>query len=221
MLNTEQLLAQHKNHAAAFYALAHQAVQGVERLYPTERIMLNTEQLLAQHKNHAAAFYALAHQAVQGVERLADLNLKTMRALVEDSQARTEALFGVKDAASFVTLSNHELKLAAEKAAVYGRELQDIVNGLGNQYVKVAQGHAADAHKQFNALIETAVQNAPKGTEHATAALQAAVTNASNAYESVQKSVKQAADQTVASFEHVAQNALKTLETSVKPRKAA
>lgn len=183
--------------------------------------MLTAEQLIAQHKNQAAAFYDLAHQAVAGVERLAELNLKTLRAAVEDSQARTEALFGVKDAAGFIALSHQELKSAAEKAAVYGRELQDIVSGLGNQYVKVAQSHTADAHKQFNTLVEAAVKNAPKGTEQVAAALQAAVANASTAFESAQKSVKQAADQTVAHFETAAQNALKSIETSVKPKKAA
>lgn len=183
--------------------------------------MLTVDQLIAQHKNQAAAFYDLAHQAVAGVERLAELNLKTLRAAVEDSQARTEALFGVKDAAGLIALSQHELKAAAEKAAVYGRELQEIVSGLGNQYVKAAQGHAADAHKQFNALVETAVKNAPKGTEHAAAALQAAVANVSTTFESVQKSVKQATDQTVANFEKVAQNALKSAEAVIKPKKAA
>lgn len=183
--------------------------------------MMNIEQLMAQHKNQAAAFYHLANQAVEGVERLAELNLKTLRAALEDSQARTEALFGVKDIAGLVALGQKEVKAAVDKTSAYGRELQDIFSGMGDQYVKFTHSHTADAHKQFNALVENAVKNAPKGAEQAAAAIQAAVSNANAAFESVQTSVKQVTDQTVTNFEKVAQNALKSAEAVIKGKKAA
>ncbi len=137
------------------------------------------------------------------------------------STAQTEALFAVKDVQSLLALQNQDIKAAAEKASAYGRELYEIVSGFGTQFTKVAEGRAAEAQKQFTAFVDSAVKNAPKGTEQAAAAIQTAVTTAGNAIESVQKAVKQASEQAAASFDTLTQNALKAADAPVKAKKAA
>ena len=183
--------------------------------------MLTVEQIVSNQKDQAAAFYELANQAVNGVERLAELNLKTIKSNVAASAAQTEALFSVKDVQSLVALQNQDLKAAAEKASAYGRELYVIVTGFSNQFTKVAEGRASEAQKQFTAFVDSAVKNAPKGTEQAAAAIQTAVTTAGNALESVQKAVKQASEQAAASFDTLTQNALSAADAAVKAKKAA
>jgi len=163
--------------------------------------MLTVEQIVSTQKDQAAAFYALANQAVTGVERLADLNLKALKSTMADSAAQTEALFSVKDVQGMMALQNSDLKAAAEKASAYGRELYEIASGFGGEFAKAAEARAAEAQKQINAFVDSAVKNAPKGTEQAAAALQSAVATAGTAFESVQKAVKQASEQAAASIE--------------------
>ena len=181
--------------------------------------MLNVEQIVTTHKDQAAAFYDLASKAVIGVERLAELNLKTIKAGVADSAARTEALLGVKDVQALLTQQSSDLQAAAEKAAAYGRELYEIASGFGTEFTKVAEQRTSEAQKQFSTFVDNAVKNAPKGAEPAAAALQNAVASAGTAFESVQKVVKQASEQAVANFNTVANSAINAADP--KGKKAA
>ena len=183
--------------------------------------MLTVEQIVSTHKDKATAFYELANQAVTGVERLAELNLKAIKSGVADGAAQAEALFGVKDVQGLLALQNRDLKAAAEKANAYGRELYEIASSFGNQFAKVAESRATEAHKQFTTFVDSAVKNAPKGTEQAAAAIQSAVATAGTAFESVQKAVKQASEQAAANIDSMAQNALKAADAAVKAKKAA
>lgn len=177
--------------------------------------MLTVEQIVSTQKDQAAAFYALANQAVTGVERLTDLNLKALKSTMADSAAQTEALFGIKDVQGIIALQNSDLKAAAEKASAYGRELYEIASGFGGEFAKVTEARAAEAQKQFTAFVDSAVKNAPKGTEQA-------VATAGTAFESVQKAVKQASEQAAASIDTMTHSALNTATvTDVKAKKAA
>lgn len=188
--------------------------------------MLTVEQIVSNQKDQTAAFYELANQAVTGVERLSELSLKALKAGLADSAAQTEALLSVKDVQGLLALQGNDFKAAAEKASAYGRELYEIATGFGGQFTKAAEARAADAQKQITAFVESAVKNAPKGTEQAAAALQSAVATAGNAFESVQKAVKQASEQAVASIDTMANSALNAATstatvTDVKAKKAA
>ena len=102
---------------------------------------------------------------------------------------------------------------------------QPLVIGLAqDEHRRHRHGNQAEAQKQFTAFVDSAVKNAPKGTEQAVAALQSAVATAGTAFESVQKAVKQASEQAAASIDtmtHGALNAATTTVTDVKAKKAA
>ena len=68
---------------------------------------------------------------------------------------------------------------------------------------KAAEAQVADAQKKFMSLVDSAVKNAPAGTENAVALVRSAVAAANNAFESVQKAAKQAADVAEANFQAV------------------
>lgn len=176
--------------------------------------MLNVDQIVATQKSQAATFYELANQAVAGVEKLAELNLKALKASVTDGAAQTEALLNVKDVQGLLALQG-DLKAASEKASAYGRELYEIATGLNSGLTKVAEARTAEVQKQFTALVDSAVKNAP-----AIPGIQNAVSTASSALESVQKAFKQASEQAAANFNNLTSSALNAAET-VKVKKAA
>lgn len=178
--------------------------------------MLTIEQIVTHNKDQAAALYELVNQAVNSLERLTDLNLKTIKAAVTESAAKTEALLAVKDVQALVSLQNQDLKATAEKVSAYGRELYEIATVFGGEVNKLAEASAAEVQKQFATLLDTVVKNAPKGTEQAAAALQSAVSTAGTALESVQKAVKQATQQATANLDSLTKNTLNVVDVKAK-----
>ena len=69
------------------------------------------------------------------------------------------------------------------------------------------------------AAVDTAVKNAPAGTENAVALVKSAVAAANNAYESVHKAAKQAADVAEANFQAMTTTAVKA--DAKPPRKSS
>ena len=65
-------------------------------------------------------------------------------------------------------------------------------------------------------MVDTAVKNAPAGTENAVALVKSAVAAANNAYESVQKAAKQAADVAEANFQALTTSAVRASQSGSK-----
>jgi hypothetical protein len=88
--------------------------------------------------------------------------------------------------------------------------------GTNAEVTKVAEAQMADSQKKVLALVDTAVKNAPAGTESAVALVKSAVAAANNAYESVHKAAKQAAEVAEANFQAVTTTAVKATQTAAK-----
>ena len=183
---------------------------------------LTADQLMAAHKANIETLFGLTHKAFEGVEKLVELNLQVAKATLAETAEHTQAALSVKDAQELLALQAAMLQPAAEKAAAYGRHVYDILAGTNAEVSKVAEATAADTQKKVLALVDTAVKNAPAGTESAVALVKSAVTAANNAFESVQKATKQAAEVAEANFQAVTNTAVKATQTAAKGgRKAA
>ena len=77
---------------------------------------------------------------------------------------------------------------------------------------RVAEVQIADAQKTVLAVVDTAVKNAPAGTENAVALVKSAVAAANNAYESVHKAAKQASEVAEANFQAMTATAVKAAQ---------
>ncbi|HEY1393584.1 MAG TPA: TIGR01841 family phasin, partial [Methylibium sp.] len=130
--------------------------------------------------------------------------------------------FSVKDAQELLALQAGLLQPAAEKAAAYSRHVYDIASATNAEVSKVAEETVADAQQKFLSLVDTAVKNAPAGTESAVALVKSAVNAANNAFESVQKAAKQAADVAEANMQALNATAAKAAsQATPKSRRAA
>lgn len=179
------------------------------------------EQLMAAHKANVETLFGLTHKAFEGVERLVELNLQVAKSTLAESAETTKALLSVKDAQELLAIQAGLLQPSAEKAAAYSRHLYDIAAGTNAEVTKVAEAQMADAQKKVLAVVDTAVKNAPAGTENAVALVKSAVAAANNAFESVQKAAKQAAEVADANFQAVTNTAVKAAQTAPRARKAA
>lgn len=175
--------------------------------------MMTAEQLVAAQKANLETLFDLTNKAFEGVEKLVELNLQVAKTSMGEVAETAKAAMSVKDAQELMALQAGLLQPAAEKAAAYSRHLYDIAAATGAEVTKAAEAQLADAQKSFLATVDTAVKNAPAGSENAVALVKSAVAAASNAFESVQKAAKQATDVAEANFQ-----AMTTTATKAAPK---
>ena len=146
------------------------------------------------------------------------LQTPTERGLYIALRSRTFRRLGVpRGPVAYVGIDSRS---AAEKAAAYSRHVYDIAASTNAEVTKVAEEQFADVQKKFMATVDSAVKNAPAGTENAVALVKSAVAAANNAYESVHKAAKQAADVAEANFQAITSTAVKAAQAPKSKRAA-
>ncbi len=179
------------------------------------------EQLVAAQKANVETLFGLTNKAFEGVEKLVELNMQVAKASLAEAAETTQAAMSIKDAQELMTLQAGLLQPAAEKAAAYSRHLYEIFAGTNAEVTKAAEATIADGQQKMLALVDTAVKNAPAGTESAVALVKSAVAAANNAFESVHKATKQATEVAEANFTAMTNTAVKATQTAGKAKKAA
>jgi phasin family protein len=169
--------------------------------------MMTVEQIVSAQKTNVETLFGLTGTAFEGVEKLIELNLQIAKTAMTEAAANTKAALSVKDAQELLALQSSLLQPAAEKAAAYSRYVYEIAASTGAEVTRVTQATTAEAQAKFMAIVDTAVKNAPAGTENAVALVKSAVAAATNAFESVQKATKQAAEVADANFQAMSSTA--------------
>ena len=181
--------------------------------------MMNVEQITASHKANLDNLFALSTKAFAGVEKMVELNLTASRATLAESAAHAHAVMGVKDAQEFIALQTSFLQPLAEKSVAYTRHIYDIAQGAGAEFTKGLEGKATEGQTAVQTYIESALKNAPAGSEQAVAFFKQAVTASNTAVESVQKAVKQAADLAESQIQTATETAVKATKTATAKKR--
>ena len=179
------------------------------------------DQFFAAQKASLETLFGLTAKAFEGVEKLVELNLQVAKTTLSEAAETAQATLSIKDAQELLALQTSLLQPAAEKAASYSRHVYDILAGTNAEVSKAAEATMADGQRKVLALVDSAVKNAPAGSESAVALVKSAVAAANNAYDSVQKASKQAAEVAEANFTAMTNTAVKAAQTATKGKKAA
>ena len=182
--------------------------------------MMTAEQILSAHKSNLDVLFGLSSKAFEGVEKFVELNLQTAKAAMGEAAEAARAALSVKDAQELLALQAGLLQPVAEKAAAYSRHVYEIAAATNAEVTKVAEATTSEAQAKFLAVVDTAVKNAPAGTENAVALVKSAVAAATNAYEGVQKAAKQAADVAEANFQAISSTAVRATQAPKSKRAA-
>ncbi len=183
--------------------------------------MIAAEQIVKSQKSNADVLVGLTGKAFEGIEQLIELNLQAARTTLAEAARTTQAALSVKDAQELFALQSSLLQPAAEQAAAYSRSVYEIAASTGAEVNRVAEATSADAQAKFMAVVDTAVKNAPAGTENAVALVKSAVAAANNAFESVQKASKQAAEVADANFQAMSSTAVRATQAATKGKRAS
>ena len=179
------------------------------------------DQFVAAQKAALETLFGLTTKAFEGVEKLVELNLQVARTTLAEAAESSTAALSVKDAQELLALQAGMLQPAAEKAAAYSRHLYDIMAGTSAEFTKAAEANIADSQKKVLTLVDSAVKNAPAGSESAVALVKSAVAAAQNAYESAHKAAKQASDVAEANFTAMSNTAVNATKAATKSAKRA
>lgn len=182
---------------------------------------VNAEQFIAAQKANVETAFGLANKAFEGVEKVVELNVQAAKSALNDAAENTKAALSAKDAQELLSLQASLLQPATEKAVAYGRQVYDIAAATNAEVSKVVEAQVAELQKNILAVVDSAVKNAPAGSENAVALVKSAVAAASNAYESVQKAAKQAAEVAESNFQAMTTSAVKASQGVAANAKAA
>ena len=175
--------------------------------------MITVEQITATHKANLDSLFGLSNKAFAGVEKMVELNLTAGRTALAESAAHAQAVLAAKDAQELIALQTSFLQPLAEKSAAYSRHIYDIAQGTGTEFTKGFEGKTAEGQQAVQAYIESALKNAPAGSEQAVAFFKQAMTASNTAVESVQKAVKQATDLAESQIQTATETAMKATKS--------
>ena len=165
--------------------------------------MMTAEQFVAAQKSSLETLMGLTTKAFEGVEKLVELNLQVAKTALGEAAETTRAALSVKDAQELMALQASLLQPAADKAAAYSRHVYDIAAATGAELTKAAEAQTADTQAKFLSAVDSAMKNAPAGSENVVALMKSSVAAANNAFDGVQKAVKQATDVAEANFQEI------------------
>lgn len=155
--------------------------------------MSNTQQYTDAANASFTVAFGLAGKTLEGVEQLVALNLQSFKSLLAESEEQARGVLSAKSPEDFVKLQAASVQAGSQKAAAYGRQVQQVVTDLADAYRAAAEAQAAEAQAKFLAAFDGALQNVP-GNENAVALAKQAIAAAKNAYEGVNKASKQVTD---------------------------
>jgi len=152
------------------------------------------QQILARQKAAVETLVAAQTAVFEGFEKLVDLNLKVVKATLDEVAQKSKQATELKDTEEVSSFVSATVQPGADKAVAYGKHVYDIVTGVQAQLAQLAEAQIAEGREQVAAAVEQFTKNAPAGSEGAVAILKSSLATANSTYESLTKAAKQAAE---------------------------
>ena len=149
------------------------------------------------------------------------MGVSTCSSWPAEAEQTSQAALSVKDAQELFALQQSVLQPIGEKAVAYSRSVYEIAVSTGAEVMRVAEEQTAAAQAKFMAIVDTAVKNAPAGSEQGVALFKSAIAAASNAIETAQKAAKQAIEVAEANFDTATKSAIQVARTGSKAKRIA
>jgi len=157
-------------------------------------------QVVASQKASLTNLLAVQGAVFSGFEKLVDLNLKVIKASLDEVAEKTQQAIEVKDAQEALAFTSSLAQPNAEKAMAYSKHVYDILTGVQVDLTKLTEEQVAQGQQQIADALDQVAKNAPTGSEGAIALVKTSLATANNAYESAVKAARQAADAAESNF---------------------
>lgn len=152
------------------------------------------QQVLNSQKAAIEALVSIQGSVFGGFEKLVDLNLKAMKATLDEVSEKSQQVANVKDAQEAVAMTSSLVQPSAEKAMAYSKHVYDIMTSVQADLTKLGEAQLAEGQKHMQEAIEHLAKSSPAGSESAVAMLKNGLVQANTAFDSMTKAAKQAAE---------------------------
>ncbi|MEI2416690.1 TIGR01841 family phasin [Orrella sp. JC864] len=152
------------------------------------------QQVFTNQKAAIDTLVAYQNTLFSGFEKLVDLNLKVVRASLDEVAQKSQQAAELRDGQDAAAFSASLLQPSAEKALAYSKHVYDIVSGVQSELAQLTEERIAAGQKNLSEAVEQLSRNAPAGSESALALFKSSLATANSAYESLSKAAKQAAE---------------------------
>lgn len=152
------------------------------------------QQIFATQKASLDNLLAVQGVFFDGFEKLVDLNLKVIKATLDEAAQKSQQAIEVKDAQEAAAFTSTLVQPSAEKSLAYGKHVYDIVSAVQGNITRLTEEQIAQAQQQLSDSIEQFSKNAPTGSESAVALMKSTLASVNNAYESASKAAKQVSE---------------------------
>lgn len=112
------------------------------------------QQVLATQKTNLDNFLALQNTFFGGFEKLVDLNLKVIKATLDEVAQKSQQAIEVKDAQEALAFTSTLVQPGAEKALAYSKHVYDIVAGVQVDLSKLTEEQVSQGQQQVSEAIE-------------------------------------------------------------------
>ncbi|NYT65182.1 TIGR01841 family phasin [Alcaligenaceae bacterium] len=179
------------------------------------------QNVLANQKASLDNFLAIQNTFFSGFEKLVDLNLKVIKASMDEVAQKSQQAAEVKDPQEALSFTSGLVQPNAEKALAYGKHVYDIVAGVQADLSKLTEEQLSQGQQQVSEAIDELAKNAPTGSEGAVALLKSSLATANSAYDSVAKVARQAADAAESNIAAATSATMKAAADAAEASKAA
>lgn len=135
---------------------------------------------------------AAATRTLEGFRKLAELNMKTAQASLEESSEQISALLNARDTATLTELVTSLAKLSPEKFSAYANAVYAIAHETGVDIGGLVEKQIAHSNEQLASTVEALAKNAPGGANGAVDFIRQSMDAARAAYEQMQQAAAQA-----------------------------
>ena len=136
----------------------------------------------SQAEAQLQAFSELAQKALHSVAELAELNIATAKASLEESSVMVQEMLSAKDPQAAAALLQSQAQPAVEKVASYGRHLAAIASKAQADLTSVTQDRIQETTARVNAMVDKLTESAPVGSENFINMFKVNVANVNAAY---------------------------------------
>ena len=155
-------------------------------------MMITFDQISASSSANLNTVKGLSTKTYVGFGKMLELNLASVRDLMNGIFTHIERLLAARDAQQFLALQTDQLEPLAARATSYGRHVYGIAVEASAEFAKTFEGKAAEGQKVLGQVVQEIVKNAPPGCESAVAVIQKALASSQSAMDSAQAVTRKA-----------------------------
>jgi len=143
------------------------------------------DQLMQMQADALAASKQAATKTLEGWQKLAELNLQTARASLEQSSEQINALLAARDTKALADLVTSLARPPQDQFSAYAKAVYAIYRDANQDLASLLDKQVAASNRQLAESVETLARTAPAGSEGVVSLIRQSMAAAQTAYDQV------------------------------------